>query len=108
MKTKQTHTHTKYIYIYIYQIKPTGKTHSLCGFRFSRKRELERLKRKIRVKRNKPEVAKRDGRRAREFQLERETQREASRERNRAQCVRDFKFHHVWVFEIHGSKLIKF
>ena len=106
MKTKQTHTHT--IYIYIYQIKPTGKTHSLCGFRFSRKRELERLKRKIRVKRNKPEVAKRDGRRAREFQLERETQREASRERNRAQCVRDFKFHHVWVFEIHGSKLIKF
>ena len=69
------------------QIKPTGKTHSLCGFRFSRKRELERLKRKIRVKRNKPEVAKRDGRRARELQLGRETQREASRERNRAQCV---------------------
>ena len=29
------------------QIKPTGKTHSLYGFRFSRKRELERLKRKI-------------------------------------------------------------
>ena len=77
------------------QIKPTRKTHSLCGFRFSRKRELERLKRKIRVKRNKPEVAKRDGRRARELQLGRETQREASRERNRAQCVRDFKFHRV-------------
>ena len=39
--------------------KPIGKTHSLCGFRFSRKRELEGLKRKIRVERNKPEVAKR-------------------------------------------------
>ena len=35
------------------------KTHSLCGFRFGRKRELERLKRKIRVERNKLEVAKR-------------------------------------------------
>ena len=33
------------------QIKHIGKTHSLCGFRFSRKRELVRLKRKIRVKR---------------------------------------------------------
>ena len=31
----------------INQIKPTEKTHSLCGFRFSRKRELKRLKRKI-------------------------------------------------------------
>ena len=42
------------------QIKPTGKTHSLCGLRFSWKRELERLKRKIRVERNKPEAAKRE------------------------------------------------
>ena len=33
------------------KIKHIGKTHSLCGFRFSRKRELVRLKRKIRVKR---------------------------------------------------------
>ena len=55
------------------QIKPTGKTHSLCGFRFSRRRELERLKRKIRVKRNKLEVAKRDGRRACELQLGKKT-----------------------------------
>ena len=51
IKPKQTHK--------INQIKPTGKTHSLCGFRFSRKRELERLKRKIRVERNKLEVAER-------------------------------------------------
>ena len=92
------------------QIKPTGKTRSLCGFRFSRRRELERLKRKIRVKKNKLEVAKRDGRRACELQLGRETQREASQERNKAQCVRE-RFQippFVWVFEIHEFKLIKF
>ena len=48
------------------QTKPTNKsnethwiTHSLCGFRVSRKREIERLKRKIRIERNKPEIAKR-------------------------------------------------
>ena len=50
MKPKQTHKKKN-------QIKPSGKTHSICGFRFSWKRELENLKRKISVERNKLEVA---------------------------------------------------
>ena len=58
MKPKQTHTHTKKKQKKKKnQIKPTENTHSLCGFRFSWKRELENLKRKISVERNKPEVA---------------------------------------------------
>ena len=50
MKPKQTHKKSN---------RTNRKTHSLYGFRFSRKRELERLKRKIRVERNKLEVAER-------------------------------------------------
>ena len=46
MKPRQTH-------------KKSNVTHSLCRFRFSRKREIERLKRKRRVERDKLEVAKR-------------------------------------------------
>ena len=57
------------------QIKPTRKTYNLCVFRFSPKRELEMLKRKIRVERNKPEVAEREMEEEPELQLGRETQR---------------------------------
>ena len=57
------------------QIKPTGKTYNLCVFRFSPKRELEMLKRKIRVERNKPEVAEREMEEEPELQLGRETRR---------------------------------
>ena len=57
------------------QIKPTRKTYNLCVFRFSPKRELEMLKRKIRVERNKPEVAEREMEEEPELQLGRETRR---------------------------------
>ena len=73
MTTQQTHTKKKKKKKN--QIKPTGKTYNLCVFRFSPKRELEMLKRKIRVERNKPEVAEREMEEEPEFQLGRETRR---------------------------------
>ena len=42
-------------------------------------------------KKNQIKPTERDGRRACELQLGRETQRKACRERKRAQCVRDFQ-----------------
>ena len=68
------------------QIKPTGKAHIPFEFRFSRKRELERLKRTIKVERTnlKLPCRERGGRRVCELQLGREARR-AQRE---TVCVR--------------------
>ena len=79
--------------------KPTGKTHIPFEFRFSRKRELERLKRKIRVERTnlKLPCRERGGRRVCELLLGRETRTAHSTQRETV-CVRE-RFLNSWVFE---------
>ena len=73
-------------------MKPTEKTHNLCGFRFIRKREIKRLKRKIRVERDKPKFVTRKREKKKLVELQgRKRNASQSRERNRGACMRDFK-----------------
>ena len=66
MKPKQTHK----------------KTHNLCGFRFSRKREIKRLKRTIKVERDKPKVVARKREKKKPIEL-RGKKRNASQSREK-------------------------
>ena len=75
-------------------IETHWKTHSLCGFRLSRKREIERLKRKIRIERDKPEINVRKREKKKLVALQ-GIERNASEIEERA-CERFQKFHRIW------------